>query len=137
MVTITKQIGIDAGHRVPGHQGKCSSPHGHRYTFTARVEGIPQADGMIVDFGIIKTLMLEHIDEPWDHAMIVWEDDSALLEAMAGHDWKVAVIDAPPTAEELARIAAERIAPHLGFGLKLIGMACKETPTCEAEHICG
>lgn len=137
MVTITKELGIDAGHRVPGHTGKCRSPHGHRYTFTAKVEGTPAEDGMIVDFAIIKQLMVEHIETPWDHAMIVWEKDKQLLAALDGHGWKIATVETPPTAEELARTAALRIGPLLGDGLRLLSMSCRETPTCEAEYVCG
>ena len=36
---ITREIGLDAAHRVPDHASKCFHIHGHRYTVFATVEG--------------------------------------------------------------------------------------------------
>ena len=106
---ITRKIEIDAGHRVPGHKnaegkpGACSSPHGHRYVIEATVDGTVPADGMVLDLGIVKQVMMDTIHRKADHAMLVWAGDDELFYALDGHDWKVCVLDDPPTAENLAK----------------------------------
>src|SRR4051812_45172843 len=77
--TIAREIGIDMGHRVTFHGSKCRNLHGHRYTIQATcrgplfVEGEQQ--GMVLDFGFLKEIMMKEIDEPCDHGMALWVDD--------------------------------------------------------------
>ncbi len=73
--TMTRQIGIDAGHRIPDHGSKCFNMHGHRYTIEATCEGenlISEGEqkGMLLDFGFLKEEMMHEIDRPCDHGMI-------------------------------------------------------------------
>lgn len=78
MYRTTREIGIDAAHRVTTHGSKCAHLHGHRYTVRVTVEGGLGAgveQGMTIDFGFLKTLMLELIDKRADHGMILWVDD--------------------------------------------------------------
>jgi 6-pyruvoyltetrahydropterin/6-carboxytetrahydropterin synthase len=84
MYTCSKEIDIDAAHRVTFHESKCRNLHGHRYTIqlhvqaeSLRLDGSEQ--GMVMDFSYIKALMMEHIDAPCDHGTIVWVDDIELL----------------------------------------------------------
>lgn len=78
--TASRQIGIDAGHRVTQHKSKCANVHGHRYTITATVEGelieIGSSSGMVEDFGDLKECMMKAIDAPCDHGMILWIGDT-------------------------------------------------------------
>lgn len=82
---ITREIGIDAGHRVPDHRSKCKSPHGHRYRVQLEVSGLVQGsgaeNGMVKDFSILKQVMMEYIDEPFDHAFIISQYDKMMLQA--------------------------------------------------------
>lgn len=138
---ITRRIEFDAGHRVPGHvtaggqPGKCASPHGHRYRLEVTVDGEIPADGMVIDFGIVKQVLMEHVDGRFDHAMIVWEQDRELLDAMGvGDGWKVAVIPHPPTAEFLlAEIASMIEGPLWEHGVQLVGLRLYETPNAWAD----
>ena len=73
---ITKEIGIDMGHRVPNHKSKCRNPHGHRYTLEVTITA-PLIDtdgasdeGMIFDFGDIKKHMMEKIHDVLDHGFM-------------------------------------------------------------------
>lgn len=74
-----REIGIDAGHRVPEHKSKCCFLHGHRYTVRAYVKGqlagAGEQTGMTLDFGFLKEEMMEAIDEPCDHGTILRYDD--------------------------------------------------------------
>lgn len=79
--TISREIGIDMGHRVTHHGSKCKSVHGHRYTIEAhcRADDVPTApgeqQGMVLDFGFLKDVMTQAIDAPFDHALCLWVDD--------------------------------------------------------------
>ena len=76
---ITREIGIDAGHRVPDHGSKCRNLHGHRYTIQATVAGELAASGeesgMVMDFGFLKDVMMYEIDDECDHGMILSIND--------------------------------------------------------------
>ena len=57
---ISREISIDAGHRVTEHTSKCRNLHGHRYTIQAWCSGPlfseGEQGGMVLDFGfIVKT----------------------------------------------------------------------------------
>lgn len=82
--TVTRQIAIDAGHRVMTHGSKCRHLHGHRYTIEATcVAGHLQARGeqsdMVLDFGFLKEEMLAAIDAPCDHGFLAYVEDAELL----------------------------------------------------------
>lgn len=89
---ITRQLGIDMGHRVTRHAGKCKNVHGHRYLIEAtatalklKTDGVEQ--GMITDFGVIKAVMTDVVDANFDHKLCLWVDDP--LVVAWSHDHKV------------------------------------------------
>lgn len=140
LVSVTRRVEFDAGHRVPGHQGACANPHGHRYRVEVSAAGQVADDGMVVDFGVLKQAMVTHVHDLWDHAFLVWEGDHVLLEALSGHGWKVVALRVPPTAEHLASIIFQTLTIVLGVG---DGVTCPggvdvtqvtvwETPNCYA-----
>lgn len=52
MITVTRVLEFDAGHRVVNHESKCATLHGHRY----KVEIVAAAPGLdslgrVIDFG--------------------------------------------------------------------------------------
>lgn len=91
---ISREIGIDAGHRVMDHRSKCRNLHGHRYKVQAWCRGplFPSGEqtGMVLDFGFLKEEMMERIDAPFDHAFIFSVRDSLCREMFA--------LDEPPLA---------------------------------------
>ena len=144
MITITRKLEFDAGHRIPDHKSQCRNLHGHRYTLEITLVGkvIEQEgstdNGMIMDFGDIKTLANAHLVDKWDHAFIVYEKDTAVrafLDSMPNH--KTVVIDRVPTVENLARVAFDILKDvyHDRFGrhLSLTKVTLYETPNCWAE----
>lgn len=82
MSSATREIQIDAAHRVPDHESKCFAIHGHRYRILATVEGDLVKEGsekgMVVDFGTLKTVMFNAIHTPCDHGLILAFDDPIL-----------------------------------------------------------
>lgn len=89
--TVTRQLSIDAGHRVMTHGSKCRHLHGHRYSIEATCHaeqlqrGGEQSD-MVLDFGFLKEAMIEVIDEPCDHGFLAFVDDIELLDMFSPDD---------------------------------------------------
>ncbi|MET0982229.1 MAG: 6-carboxytetrahydropterin synthase QueD [Telluria sp.] len=144
MLTITRKLEFDAGHRIPDHKSQCRNLHGHRYTLEITLVGaIIQAEGnsdngMIMDFSDIKALAKEHLVDVWDHAFLVYEKDDKVREFLAslpGH--KTVVIDRIPTVENLAQVAfgilKAAYTDRFGTGLHLHKLVLHETPNCWAE----
>lgn len=144
MLTITRKLEFDAGHRIPDHNSQCRNLHGHRYTLLitlvgAVIEEEGQSDnGMIMDFSDIKALAKAHLVDLWDHAFLVYRGDGAVrqfLESMPEH--KTVVLDRIPTVENLARAAFDILkgvyTDRYGTGLSLSKITLYETPNCWAE----
>jgi len=120
---ITRRLEFDAGHRIPNHTSQCKHLHGHRYALEITLsgdiitlEGVSE-QGMVMDFSDVKRIAKEQVVDAWDHAFLVYRGDTAVLEflnSMPGH--KTVVLDAVPTAENLAVIA-----------FKLLDLAYRDT----------
>ena len=141
---ITRRLEFDAGHRIPDHKSQCRHLHGHRYaieiTLRGEIIGRPgdPANGMVMDFSEVKSLAAQHLVNQWDHAFLVWRDDTtvvALLNAIPGH--KTVLLDRVPTAENLATIAFETLdavyRDTYGNHLQLECIRLFETPNCWAD----
>ena len=144
MLTITKRLEFDAGHRIPQHKSQCRNLHGHRYALEITLEGEPVADpessdhGMLMDFSDVKSLAKDHLVDLWDHAFLVHDGDTlirGLLAQIPGH--KTVVLNRVPTAENLVAIAFEILDPlyteRFGNHLKLCRLRLYETPTSWAD----
>lgn len=144
MLTITRKLEFDAGHRIPDHKSQCRNLHGHRYTLEITLTGQVielegnSDNGMIMDFSDVKALAKAHLVDLWDHAFIVYEKDTLVREFLASlPDHKTVVIDRIPTVENLARVAFDILKAifkdHFGTGLRLHKLVLHETPNCWAE----
>lgn len=100
---ITRQIAIDAGHRIASHGSKCRHLHGHRYVIEASCRPVAgdlqdqgEQAGMVLDFGFLKDEMMTLIDTPCDHGLITDLADRDLLglfvpEGRDGDEWHAAL----------------------------------------------
>jgi 6-pyruvoyltetrahydropterin/6-carboxytetrahydropterin synthase len=144
VLSITRKLEFDAGHRIPDHRSQCRNLHGHRYVLEITlegelvdVEGAPDR-GMVMDFADVKALANEHLVNVWDHAFLVFEGDTQVrgfLDSMPGH--KTVVLDRIPTVENLALIAFGILSKvydqHYGVDLRLKRVRLYETPNCWAD----
>ncbi|MDR2364338.1 MAG: 6-carboxytetrahydropterin synthase QueD [Zoogloeaceae bacterium] len=141
---ITRRLEFDAGHRIPNHKSQCRNLHGHRYVIEITLEGEVRNtvgaadDGMVLDFSDIKSLARKHLIDAWDHAFLVWREDKAVVDFLAAlPDHKTVLLDAVPTAENLARAAFDLLAPvyreNYAPRLILSKIRLYETPNCWAE----
>lgn len=114
MTKITRRFVFDAGHRIYGHESKCNNLHGHRYEVDVSVQGSYLDDlGRVVDFGVLKSVLGNWIDENLDHRMILQDKDPFVEAYNKGLFWKVEgdnlgrnpfIMTAPPTAENIAAL---------------------------------
>jgi len=141
---ITRRLEFDAGHRIPNHNSQCKHLHGHRYAIEItlsgeiiEIEGVSE-EGMVMDFSDVKRIAKERVVDGWDHAFLVYRGDKTVLDflnTLPGH--KTVVLDAIPTAENLARIAFdllhEAYRDTFGNHLKLERVRLFETPNNWAD----
>lgn len=87
---ICREISIDAAHRIPDHLSKCRNLHGHRYRIEATCCGTLATSGdqagMVLDFGFLKQEMMDVIDTPCDHGLLVWVNDPLLEQFLPATD---------------------------------------------------
>ncbi len=144
MLSITRKLEFDAGHRIPDHKSQCRNLHGHRYTLEITLVGEvideegSSDNGMIMDFSDVKALAKEHLVDIWDHAFLVYAKDAMVRDFLAtlpGH--KTVIIEQIPTVENLARTAFNILKAvyqdRYGTGLRLHKLVLHETPNCWAE----
>src|SRR4051794_12258865 len=93
MYTVERYHDFCAGHRVYGHENKCSNLHGHNYRITFVCSTTrPPADcdvyileraldsvGRVIDFSVMKEKLCEWLEREWDHKMLLWYRDPFVL----------------------------------------------------------
>lgn len=138
-ITLMRRIPFCAGHRLLGHEGKCANLHGHNYVAEIYVSGSEVDEvGRVVDFAIINQLFKGWIDENWDHGMIIANNDTQALNALAQVEPnKVFPLPYNPTAENVARYLLTEVGPKLlstikGYELKLTKVVIWETEKSSA-----
>ena len=138
-LALVRQLKFCAGHRLHGHEGRCAFFHGHNYRVDIEVVaeggGVDvDAIGRVVDFSLIKSRMLGWLDEHWDHAFLVFEDDTNALAAVrAVEPTKYFVMPWNPTAENMARYLLEVVAPRV---LGDLGVVARRVAVWETDEAC-
>lgn len=150
MITITRRLEFDYGHRVLGHENKCKHLHGHRgvaeITVRVKKDGLDHL-GRVIDFSVIKRLVGGWIDDNWDHNFLVHPDDPLLQagtwldvdtvgqEIFGGKDLFIMPTGQNPTAENMAKYlyhkAQQLLCEH---GLTVDKVRLYETPGCWADY---
>lgn len=136
---ITTRLEFDAGHRIPDHKSQCRNLHGHRYAIEITLSGeIIQADsvsenGMVMDFADVKRIARETIVDRWDHAFLVYAQDTVVvnfLNSLPNH--KTVLFPTVPTAENMAAEAFKLLKAEykdtFGNQLQLVRVRLYETP---------
>lgn len=108
---ITKTLEIDMGHRVPNHKSKCRNLHGHRYKIEVGVddkvisEKGSSDEGMVIDYSDLKEIMMQEIDEKFDHGFVMSENDklNGFFKSWKDEGMKIIFTNFIPTAENLAK----------------------------------
>lgn len=136
--TITRRFEWDMGHRVTNHDSKCRNLHGHRYvanfTMEAPLVNNPTASdhGMVMDFGEVKSLLGEMIEE-LDHGFMVWDADT-FQKLLVSTGTKIITVPFVPTAENISQMLLERSTKILrAKGISVTSVEVWETPNCAAK----
>jgi 6-pyruvoyltetrahydropterin/6-carboxytetrahydropterin synthase len=129
MYRVTREIEFCYGHRLLNYQGKCRHLHGHNGRALVTLQGSElDAAGMLVDFAVMKQKVQRWIDENLDHNMLLCASDP-LLEILRERGERVFVMEANPTAENIARMIYEKTREA---GLPVVEVVLWETSNCSA-----
>lgn len=161
---IKRTIEIDYGHTLPNHFSFCNQIHGHRGVITAHVQGEmikksgDSSEGMVIDFKIVKELMMKNIHDVLDHGFAIWIEDKrpiavdyfiqdgsatgrkttihlSTLNFIKARNEKMLITQNPPTAEHLAQWAFFTLYPLLEeHKVKLVNVDWQETPSSVASY---
>ena len=142
MIHITKSIEWDMGHRVPNHKSKCRNPHGHRYRMELSLSGLvnrnagASSEGMVIDFGDIKRIMMNQIHDVLDHGFMVYEKDQLLLsffETNAEEQFKMIKVPFIPTVENISQWCYQQLNLCLPNDISIYNVRLYETPNSWAD----
>jgi 6-pyruvoyltetrahydropterin/6-carboxytetrahydropterin synthase len=126
------------GHRLPRHEGKCFTLHGHRYAAEFTCASSLDEQGRVVDFGVIKEVMGRWIAEKMDHTMTLSSDDPIAGRMCRMHEAlgmkPILLMAGDPTAENLAELLYEKAQKFLPDGIFVASVVVYETPNCRATY---
>lgn len=93
MFEITREIGVDYGHRVCRHKSACKNIHGHRAKIEVTCRSVDvhhsgEQTDMVLDFSFLKTIMMEEIHTMIDHGFICELSDVDVMKMFAPDDIK-------------------------------------------------
>ena len=137
IVTVTRRIEFDAGHRVIGHEHKCKYLHGHRYSLEVTAAALKlDSIGRVVDFGALKETIKKWVDQYFDHNVILHKDDQKLGQWINNYTGQeVYYLRNNPTAENIALHLKKDIIPALFQSdlFDIVKVKLYETPNCYVE----
>lgn len=134
-LVVQKHITTETAHRLMDYVGACANVHGHSYKWEVVVE-TPELgkNGIGLDFKDLKALMVEHIFVPYDHAILLHQDDP-LVEVIRAHTpdtQRVVALPFNPTAECLAMHVGKTLEQHID---DLVSVCVWETETSYAKYV--
>ena len=137
-IRITKEFHFEMAHALACHDGKCANIHGHSYHLAVTIIGIPNDEngspklGMLMDFVDLKKIVNEEVIHPYDHALML-KDDDPHVKLLDGSISKIILTPFQPTCENMLVDIAPRIAKRIPLPLKLHSLKLRETVTSYAE----
>lgn len=145
MYHVTKELEFDMAHRLMDYKGACNNLHGHRYKIALSFEGEVETlgdspeEGMVVDFGVVKRLAGDWINNNLDHATMLFQKDDTLIQTLKGMKLKVVVTPFQPTAENMAKYIFDELTNFFDtngpdLSAKLFKVVVWETPTSYATY---
>ena len=141
MIRITKIFTFETAHVLYNYDGKCKNMHGHSYKLFVTVKGKPVNDinnpknGMVVDFGDIKSIVKSEIIDVWDHAVLINANSphKDLGEDLENKGHKVIYCSFQPTCENMLYAIAAKIKSKLPGEVQLAYLKLHETENSYGE----
>lgn len=137
---VEKTFSFDAAHVLPELvQHKCSNFHGHTYSVTIGLEASElNKDGFVIDFNELAPIKQE-LDQKFDHATIISENDEHAIKFFKSRDSKVFLIPGnypQATSEVIALVILDTIVEHFinerDLNIIRVRVKVSETPTSSA-----
>lgn len=121
-------------HRLPFHDGGCRNIHGHSYSVTVELSGIPDASGMVLDYFDLSAIVSPLI-ERLDHAFLCDRSDTVCVGFLEETGLKAVFVDFPTTAENIAAWMFEKLSDDLLVFKNIHGLriVVQETERTSAE----
>lgn len=136
IVSTTKEVKWASAHRLFKYNGLCGNVHGHNYraefTFTGPVV---REDGILVDFGDMKKMIMGFIDQQWDHACIVHPEDYTLINFLTEEKNRMFIMPAEyanSTAENMSLFLQNLVNDCLPTGVTCSCVKVWETDSSHA-----
>lgn len=102
---ITKSHTLSIAHRLRDHKEKCKNLHGHNYkveyVFRRKNKHILGTNGMVIDFGIVKNMLIKKIEKRYDHSLFLQGGDLCVLDAQ---EMNIVRLYAAVTSENIAQL---------------------------------
>ena len=101
-ISVSQTLKLCIAHRLMNHNGKCRNLHGHNYKVTAHfsVNQFNTESGMVIDFGILKKVVLKRLDDQYDHTTFLHVNDP-LVPILEQAGMTVVRTISHPTAENM------------------------------------
>ncbi len=139
-IRITKQFNFEMAHALYNYDGPCKNIHGHSYQLLVTVIGTPISDvknpknGMLIDFGDLKKIILSNIIDKHDHSLILNNTfPSEFINELKKQFFKINIVNYQPTSENMLIEFAEILKNNLPSNIMLYSMKLRETSTSFAE----
>ena len=139
---ITKRFTFEMAHALRGYDGPCRHIHGHSYVLEVSVGGPLGAagaadEGMVMDFGVLKTIVQQAVLERYDHALVLHTDERAAIPMDHPLFARTIFVAWQPTCENLLKDIVARIHTALPPAALLMQVRLHETATSWAEWSAG
>ncbi len=139
MISVTKIFRFETAHAIYGYEGPCKHIHGHSYVLHVTVasaalgkEDYIKKPGFVVDFKVLKKIVLEAIVQRLDHKLILSKEylqsNPANINAENLEAWVM-----EPSAENILFFSKQEISKVLPKNIKLVKLRLYETADSFAE----
>ncbi len=140
-IRVSKEFTFDMAHALFNYDGPCKNIHGHTYRLQVTIIGYPNQDpqnpkqGMVIDFGQLKYLVVKQIINKYDHALVLNEQVVATMGTnFSNISDKIIFVPYQPTCENLMLNIKNELAILLETeGYQLQAIRLYETPSSWAE----
>lgn len=134
--SISREYWFSAAHRLERHP-KCGRLHGHNYRVVVELYGVPDENGMVLDYGVLDKIVKPFIDEKLDHKYLISDDNNACDDPAAmvalENGWEYELKTPASTAEYIAKVIYENI-QGLPNNITGIQVQVDETPKSTAVY---
>lgn len=137
IITLSKTFRWEMAHRLPFHQSGCQNIHGHSYEMDVIISGVPDENGMLLDYGLLKARVKPVVDE-LDHAFLCCNNDTLLVPFLKQSPFKVVYVDFETTSENLVFYLMDKIKTLIRpfFNIHTLKIVIRETTTSSASAEC-